>query len=94
MENTNYVGVHVTRDLYTNNVNFISSYLVMEELNESDFITYQRGKRVITTCKSEIRDKALLRYNNAHNCNINPYDFAFMPYDEYSSMLKDFYPLN
>lgn len=89
---TTYIGVHITKDSITNRENYISSYQVHIELSEDDFETIQRGNRIVKRYKNEVYETALKRYNNAHNCNIDPFDFYLIPRDELSALLNQVYP--
>lgn len=89
---TTYIGVHITKDSITNRENYISSYQVHIELSEDDFEYIQKGVRTLKRYKNEVYEKALKQYNNAHNCNIDPFDFYLMARDEFSILLNQVYP--
>lgn len=86
-----YIGVEIERNPLSGNIEWISPKMIFEKLFEDDFKTTMKGKKEIISVKDEVYDNALLKYNSIYDKLVDPYNFIFIPKEEFNNMTKCFF---
>ena len=86
-----YIGFEIERNEYSGNIDWISPKMIIKNLSDSDFQTTIKGKRKITSVTNEAYDNALLSYNKTYDKIVDPFNFLFIPREEFKVLAKSFH---
>ena len=86
-----YIGFEIERNEYSGNIDWISPKMIIKNLSDSNLQTTIKAKRKITSVTNEAYDNALLSHNKTYDKIVDPFNFLFIPREEFNVLSKSFY---